>query len=69
MRRKRVNSPTDRGAGWRDAGGRRVVGAADLAILLANWGPCDDCDDCPADLDDDCTVGASDLLILLVNWG
>lgn len=45
------------------------VGATDLLILLSGWGPCDDCDDCPADLDGDCTVGASDLLTLLVNWG
>ena len=46
-----------------------VVGAADLLILLVNWGPCGDCDDCLADLDDDCNVGAGDLLILLTNWG
>ncbi len=52
-----------------DLDGDGVVGASDLLILLANWGPCDDCDDCPADLDDDCTVGVGDLLILLSNWG
>lgn len=52
-----------------DVNGDGIVDKNDLAILLANWGPCDDCDDCPADLDDNCTVGASDLLILLVNWG
>ncbi len=49
-----------------------TVGAADLLLLLAAWGPCADCETplgCPADLNDDCTVGASDLLILLVNWG
>ncbi|MEE8155273.1 MAG: DUF1028 domain-containing protein [Phycisphaerales bacterium] len=46
-----------------------TVGASDLLILLANWGPCGDCEDCPADLDGNCTVGASDLLILLANWG
>ncbi len=45
------------------------VGAADLLILLTNWGPCENCDDCPADLNGDCVVGATDLLILLVNWG
>ncbi len=45
------------------------MGAGVILALLANWGPNDDCDDCPADLDDDCTVGVSDLLILLVNWG
>ncbi len=45
------------------------VGAADLLILVTNWGPCRDCDDCPADLNGDCVVGATDLLMLLVNWG
>ena len=35
-----------------------AVGASDVLILLANWGPCGDCDDCPADLNGDCTVGA-----------
>ena len=52
-----------------DLDGDGVVGAADLLILLASWGPCADCKDCPADLDGNCTVGASDLLILLSNWG
>lgn len=52
-----------------DLDGDGVVGTNDLLILLANWGPCGDCNDCPADLDDDCNVGTSDLLILLANWG
>ena len=52
-----------------DLDGDGVVGLSDLLILLAEWGPCADCDDCPADLDDDCVVGLSDLLILLANWG
>ena len=52
-----------------DLDGDDIVGAADLLILLANWGPCADCSNCPADLDDDCTVGVSDLLLLLANWG
>ncbi len=52
-----------------DLDGDGSVGASDLLILLVNWGPCADCDDCPADLDDDCSVGAADLLTLLVNWG
>lgn len=46
-----------------------TVGVSDLLILLSNWGPCVDCDDCPADLNDDCTVSTADLLILLANWG
>ncbi|MEE9129967.1 MAG: hypothetical protein V3T84_08095 [Phycisphaerales bacterium] len=52
-----------------DLDGDGTVGASDLLILLVSWGPCADCDNCPADLNGDCTVGAVDLLILLVNWG
>ena len=52
-----------------DIDGDGSVGVADLLILLANWGPCLDCSDCPADLDGNCSVGVSDLLILLANWG
>ncbi len=43
-----------------------VVDAADLASLLANWGPCPGC---PEDLDGDGDVDAADLAILLANWG
>ncbi|MHC4414879.1 MAG: right-handed parallel beta-helix repeat-containing protein [Planctomycetota bacterium] len=46
-----------------------TVGIGDLLDLLASWGPCADCDDCPGDFDGDCTVGIGDLLILLANWG
>ncbi|MEE9129589.1 MAG: S8 family serine peptidase [Phycisphaerales bacterium] len=52
-----------------DLDGDGTVGASDLLILLVNWGPCADCNDCIADLNGDCSVGAADLLILLVNWG
>ncbi|MEE9293904.1 MAG: hypothetical protein V3W34_02920 [Phycisphaerae bacterium] len=52
-----------------DLDGNGIVGVPDLLILLAEWGLCADCDDCPADLDDNCTVGIGDLLILLDNWG
>ncbi len=52
-----------------DLNGDGSVGVADLLILLANWGPCADCDDCLADLTGSCIVGVSDLLILLENWG
>ena len=45
------------------------VGVKDLLILLGSWGPCDNCDNCPADLNSDCVVGVDDLLILLGNWG
>lgn len=49
-----------------------TVGASDLLVLLASWGPCPDCDPpsaCLADLDGDCTVGTSDLIVLLGDWG
>ncbi len=48
-----------------DLDGDGDVDAADLAALLAAWGPCDGC---PADLDDDGVVGASDLAALLASW-
>ena len=49
-----------------DLDGDGSIGAADLAILLGNWGSCERC---PADLDGDGTVGPADLAILLGNWG
>ncbi len=52
-----------------DVNGDGSVGVSDLLILLADWGPCGDCNDCSADLDGDCSVGVADLLILLANWG
>ena len=52
-----------------DIDGNGSVGVADLLFLLANWGPCADCNDCIADLNGDCSVGVADLLILLSNWG
>ncbi len=52
-----------------DIDGDGTVGTTDLLLLLAAWGPCRDCDDCPADLDQSCAIGTSDLLILLGNWG
>ena len=53
-----------------DLNGDGSVGAADLLILLANWGPCaDPPTTCPVDLDGNGVVGAADLLLLLANWG
>jgi len=46
-----------------------VVDGADLLLLLAAWGECDDPNDCPADLNDDGSIDGADLLILLSNWG
>ena len=52
-----------------DADGDGMVGVIDFLYLLAAWGPCADCDDCPADFNGDCTVSVLDFLILLANWG
>lgn len=54
-----------------DLDGDGAVGGADLAILLAAWGPCPRCTAgaCPADLDGNCTVDGADLATLLASWG
>ena len=49
-----------------DLDGNGTVEAADLTILLADWGACDGC---PADLDGDGSVGGGDLAALLAAWG
>ncbi len=46
-----------------------VVGIVDFLMLLSAWGPCADCENCPADLDGNCAVGSPDLLELLARWG
>jgi hypothetical protein len=43
------------------------INGADLAALLAAWGPCTG--PCEADLDTDGSVSGSDLAILLSRWG
>ena len=52
-------------------GGDGEVGAADLAELLASWGPCAACpaDIAPAKSGGDDVVGAADLAELLASWG
>jgi len=52
-----------------DLDGDGIVGMVDFLALLAAWGSCSDCSNCPADFDGDCSVGIIDLLILLGNWG
>lgn len=49
-----------------DLDGDGSVGAVDLAMLLASWGPCPGC---PADFNSDGSVGAADLAQLLASWG
>jgi hypothetical protein len=51
-----------------DMNGDGSVDQADLGMLLAAWGACDDCSDCLADMTGDCMVGQDDLGILLGNW-
>jgi hypothetical protein len=50
-----------------DMNGDGTVDLTDLGVLLAAWGPCDDCGDCLADMTGDCMVGLDDLGILLGN--
>jgi len=50
-----------------DFDGDGVVGASELGIMLAAWGPCGE--PCPADLNVDGEVGSEDLGILLSVWG
>lgn len=46
-----------------------IVDLADFLIVLANWGDCGDCKNCPGDANGDCVVGTADMLILLSQWG
>jgi hypothetical protein len=52
-----------------DLTGDGIVDGADLLILLSQWGPCGDPDDCSADLNCDGVVDGADLLLLLSAWG
>ena len=59
----------DRTSPLRALGGDGNTGISDFLQLLALWGPCGNCNSCPADLDGDCDVGITDFLQLLANWG
>lgn len=52
-----------------DFDGSGDVGAGDLAILLGNWGSCEDCGDCPGEMNGNCVIDAFDLATLLGAWG
>jgi hypothetical protein len=43
-----------------------IVSSEDLAVLLADWGPCDRC---AGDIDSDGVVGSKDLAEILTAWG
>jgi predicted aldo/keto reductase-like oxidoreductase len=45
----------------------RVVNAADLSVMLSDWGSCKS--DCPGDLNTDGVVDAADLSVMLSTWG
>jgi hypothetical protein len=45
------------------------VGADDLSLLIATWGPCAVPENCPGDFNSDGIIGPLDLAILLANWG
>jgi hypothetical protein len=49
-----------------DLDGNGGVNAADLSVLLSQWG---ECVDCPADLNGDGWVNLIDLSILVSQWG
>ena len=50
-----------------DIDGNAAVDGADLAMLLAGWGPCSD--PCEADLDGDGVIAGGDLALVLAAWG
>ncbi len=52
-----------------DFNGNGDVEAADLAVLLGDWGACPKDEDCPADFDGNGQVEAADLAELLGDWG
>lgn len=51
-----------------DLNGDGLVNGADLAAMLASWGPCADVNNCPANLNGDGIVNGADLAALLSNW-
>ena len=50
-----------------DIDGSGQVGATDLLLVIAGWGPCQGT--CAADLNGDGDVGATDLLAVIAAWG
>ena len=52
-----------------DLNGDGQIDAADLGLLLVNWGPCGPENQCVADFNTDGQVDAADLGLLLIAWG
>lgn len=46
-----------------------LVNGFDLALLLGNWGPCDDGSNCLGDVNQDGMVDEIDIQLLLADWG
>ena len=52
-----------------DLNGDGFIDGQDLALILGNWGACDDClEGCPEDLTGDCVVDGADLAAILGSW-
>ncbi|HMN96249.1 MAG TPA: hypothetical protein PKC43_08050 [Phycisphaerales bacterium] len=51
-----------------DIDGDGFVNGADVAIVLANWGPCKSACECVADLDGNGIVDGADLALVLAAW-
>ena len=51
------------------SGGDGVVNSADLLMIINNWGPCPDPNNCPADINKDHVVNSADLLMVINAWG
>ncbi len=66
MEECQATCPLDDGCPPADVNNDGAVNAADLAILLGSWGPCEEC---PADFNGDDVVDAADLAQLLGAWG
>ena len=49
-----------------DLNGDGIVGFADLALLLSQWGQT--CSGCPEDVNGDGSIGFQDLSVVLSNW-
>ncbi len=45
------------------------VDSLDLTMILAAWGDCSDCSNCPAELTGDCFIDGVELGIVLSAWG
>ncbi|MDE0890144.1 MAG: hypothetical protein OSA40_11885 [Phycisphaerales bacterium] len=52
-----------------DYDGDGMVAGRDLAIVLSQWGACEQAASCWADFNFDEVVDAADLALLLLHWG